>query len=277
MSLSGFCANKSTFCATSETGTCPATEGLATSFASLKAAGSPIMRYSGLCATGYEPVAQSSDQIGSLRYLPFAEISGKAQMRDKNRGTNRKADFTMEDLERLLPDRHQRESFLRLIAQLDSDPPAMVVLKGHLVIEEKLTTAIERFVFHPGHLEDARLTFAQKLAISRSLSLDENRNSMWDLVAKLNKLRNTLSHSLEETQRARAMDSLRAAYVKERGGMLEDWESKDEAMLLTGVIALCLGFLDGFEREIERFREHVDALDRVVNPHRHLEPAPESS
>ena len=120
-------------------------------------------------------------------------------MTDENKDTDQQVGFTMEHLERILPDKHQRETLLHLIEHLDSDPAAMVVLKGHLVIEEKLTTAIERFVFHPDHLEHARLTFAQKLAISRSLSLDENKNSIWDLVAKLNTLRNTLSHSSKET------------------------------------------------------------------------------
>jgi hypothetical protein len=156
----------------------------------------------------------------------------------------------------------------------------MVALKGHLVIEEKITVAIEKFVFHPNHLEDTRLTFAQKLAIARSFSLDESENSMWNLVAMLNKLRNTLSHSLEGAPRAKAMDSLRTAYTKERDGKLEDRESNDEALLLVGVIALCLGFLDGFEQEVERFREYVNLLDRAVNPHHHhhqLKPAPESS
>ncbi len=190
-------------------------------------------------------------------------------MTDERKATDQNKEFTMEDLERIIPDKHQRDSFLHLIGHLDLDRAAMVALKGHLVIEEKITAAIEKFVFHPEHLDDARLTFAQKLAISRSLSLDENKNSMWELVAKLNRLRNTLSHSLEGTLRADAMNAIRAAYIKERDSKL-DWEKTDEASLLLGVISLCLGFLDSFEQEVERFRKHVNLLDRVVNPHRHV-------
>jgi hypothetical protein len=191
-------------------------------------------------------------------------------MTDEQKVADRNREFTLEELERIIPDKHQRESFLHLIQHLDSDSAGMVALKGHLVIEEKITTAIEKFVFHPRYLDDARLTFAQKLAISRCLSLDEDGNSMWELVAGLNRLRNVLSHSLEGTSRANAMNALRAAYVKERDGKLEDWEKADDALLLLGVVSLCLGFLDSFEQEVERFRECANHLDIVVNPHRHV-------
>jgi hypothetical protein len=82
----------------------------------------------------------------------------------------------------ILPDESQRQQFLRLVGQLESDNAALIILKGHLVIEERLTSVIEKFVFHPEHLEQARLTFAHKLAIARSLSLDEDKNSMWSLI-----------------------------------------------------------------------------------------------
>jgi hypothetical protein len=199
-------------------------------------------------------------------------------MTDKNndRDEDKEPHCTMDELERILPDRRNRETLRQLIDHLESDQAAIVVLKGHLVIEETLTAAIGKFVFHPEHLEGARLNFAQKLAISRCLSLDQNANSIWDLVAQLNKLRNTLSHSLEGSQRAKAMDLLRTAYIKECGGKLYDLEEKDEVLLLTGVIGMCLGFLGAFEREIERFKDCMNMLDRVVNRHRHSKRAPES-
>jgi hypothetical protein len=174
---------------------------------------------------------------------------------------------SMKEAEAALTDEHQRESFRRLIGQLESDPAAMIALKGHLVIEEKIDAILEKFVFHPEHLENARLQFAQKLAVSRCLSLDDDKNSVWDLVSRLNSLRNALSHSLEGTRRAKAMDALRAAYVKERENELEEWEKTDEG-LVTGTVSMCVGFLDSFEQEVERFRGYVDRLDKVINPHR---------
>lgn len=71
------------------------------------------------------------------------------------------------------------------------------------------------------------------------------------------------------------MNSLRAAYTKERDGKLEDWEEGDEALLILGAISLCLGFLDSFEQEVERFKDHVNLLDKIVNSHRHTKPSAE--
>ena len=55
----------------------------------------------------------------------------------------------------------RRDHFVRLIANLESDDEALIVLKGHLVIEERITAAIEKFVLHLEHLDAACLTFAQ--------------------------------------------------------------------------------------------------------------------
>jgi hypothetical protein len=170
----------------------------------------------------------------------------------------------------ILPDESQRQQFLRLVGQLESDNAALIILKGHLVIEERLTSVIEKFVFHPEHLEQARLTFAHKLAIARSLSLDEDKNSMWSLIKKLNALRNTLSHSLDGESRIKAMEAVKSAYVAECSGQLNEYEG-DDTIMLAGVIAACLGFVHAMEQEVERFREHVGMMDRVVNPHRHKE------
>lgn len=191
-------------------------------------------------------------------------------MTDEQKTTDQTQNFTMEDLERTIPDKHHRERFMHLIGHLELDKVALIALKGHLVLEEMITAAIEKIVFHPEYLDDARLTFAQKLVISRCVSLDDNNNSMWDLISKLNRLRNTLSHSLEGESRVNAMNALRAAYIQQRGGKLEEWEKTDDALFLLGVVSFCLGFLDGFEQEVERFRDHVNLLDKVVNPHRHV-------
>jgi hypothetical protein len=191
-------------------------------------------------------------------------------MSDEKKKLDQSEELTMEDLEQLIPDKRHRENFLRLTESLALDRIALMVLKGHLVIEEKITAVIEKFLFHPEHIQ--RLRFAQKVALSRSMSLDEDKNSMWDLITKLNTLRNALAHSLKGEPRTNAMNALRAAYVKERDGQLESWEKDDEGLLLS-VLAMCLGFLGNFEQEIERFKDYVNQMDRVINPHRHEKPA----
>jgi hypothetical protein len=216
------------------------------------------------------PPVQSID-VGTILALEVLKMTDTASPEDSHAIPTDASpkEFTMEELERIIPDKHHRAAFHRLIAQLDEDKAALVALKGHLVLEEKITAAIEKFVFHPEYLESARLTFAQKLSIAQSTSLTENDNRMWDLAEKINKLRNTLSHSLEGTFRKDAMNALRSSYSELRGGKLEEWERKDEAMLVLAAVSMCLGFIDAHEQEVERFKGYVNLLDIVVNQHRY--------
>src|SRR5690349_1914719 len=82
----------------------------------------------------------------------------------------------------------------RLIEQMGHiDELALVVLKGHLLLEEQLERIISKFLLHPEYLERANLRFAQKVALARTMSLDEQENSMWELLLAVNGLRNELA------------------------------------------------------------------------------------
>ncbi len=175
-----------------------------------------------------------------------------------------------ERIKHVLPEGSKRELFVNLIAQLESDDAALIILKGHLVIEERITAVIEKFVFRPEHLDKARLTFAQKVNVARSMSLDERGNSVWEMIEKLNALRNKLSHSLDGESRAKAMEALKIGYMCECGGKLEE-EEQDERVWLAGVLSMSLGFVHAFEQEVERFKDYVAVMDRAINPHRHKE------
>ena len=127
---------------------------------------------------------------------------------------------------------------------------------------------IEKFVFEPEFIDRARLQFSQKIAIARSMSLDESRNSIWDLIEKLNTLRNKLAHSLDGEPRAKALQAVQDALKKEVGQVHRE-EHEDERVLLVGAISMCLGFVHSFEREVERFKDYVSIMDRAINPQRH--------
>ena len=60
------------------------------------------------------------------------------------------------------------------------DDLAQIVLKGHLVIEELLTEALQRFVHHSDYIASARLQFHQKLNLCRAISVSEQDNEMWE-------------------------------------------------------------------------------------------------
>lgn len=73
--------------------------------------------------------------------------------------------------------------------------PTLVLLKGHLLIEEQLIAYIATYCRKPKLLEDVRLTFAQKLRLARSLSGD--LTDQFCPLDKLNAIRNRMAHHAE--------------------------------------------------------------------------------
>lgn len=130
----------------------------------------------------------------------------------------------------------------------------MMVLKGHLFIEEIMTRAIEKFVWHSEYVDEVRLSFSQKLSLCRAMSVDDENNTMWDLIAGLNRLRNAFSHSLEGTKRKEATDNLRNLYLVELGLRELPEQEKPEDMMLTGILSMVIGYLETFEQEIQSFK-----------------------
>jgi hypothetical protein len=151
------------------------------------------------------------------------------------------------------------------------DETVLVVLKGHLLIEEQLDDIIRRFLFHPVYLDSARLSFSQKLHIARSMSLDEHSNSMWEIALKLNSLRNDFAHLLDANKRNLKTRALIDAYFKEANedGHLALVRDQKEHVVLSFAVSYFMGFLSSFKAEVTRFRKIIDGIDSIVNPHRH--------
>ncbi|MDT8376023.1 MAG: hypothetical protein RQ867_04700 [Mariprofundaceae bacterium] len=151
------------------------------------------------------------------------------------------------------------------------DQGALIILKGHLLIEEVLSEIISKFVFHPEQLDGACLGYPQKVALARSMSLDEHNNEMWQLINSINGLRNELAHSLRSPKRDKKENALIDIYLKQ-GGLKPNTQDEREPPkhhLFSYAIALCLGYLAEFVAEVERFRGVIDEVDRLMNPHRH--------
>lgn len=84
------------------------------------------------------------------------------------------------------------------------------LLKCHLLIEEVLTKLIVKAAKHPEYVQKARLTFAQKSLIARSMSDLERETWLWGALKKLNDARNELAHGLSlEEIRSRLDDFIR--------------------------------------------------------------------
>ena len=71
----------------------------------------------------------------------------------------------------------------------------LVILKGHLLIEEQIKLIISERVKKPEALSDARLTYYEYICIAEAF-LPENKD-IWKPVKKLNNIRNKLAHNAE--------------------------------------------------------------------------------
>jgi len=78
----------------------------------------------------------------------------------------------------------------------DSDL-ALIVLKGHLLLEQRTREFISERMLSPNALDDARLTSHQLICLAEALTLpNEQPKRMWSALRKLNALRNQLAHNL---------------------------------------------------------------------------------
>ncbi len=71
------------------------------------------------------------------------------------------------------------------------------IMHGHLLIENKLRELVDAKLKKPEALNDARLSFSQILSITESLYWKQESDLLWQLIRKLNNIRNSFSHQLE--------------------------------------------------------------------------------
>jgi hypothetical protein len=137
------------------------------------------------------------------------------------------------------------EAFNCLLDEMHVDELASIVLKGHLLIEEKLTEILAKNAIQAQYMESARLTFAQKLSVVRSMTKVHVDDFMWDMIGKLNALRNALSHSLDNSRRSSAISTLRDACVANfNEENREARRTMGELSLVTGLVIEALSFLE---------------------------------
>jgi hypothetical protein len=158
------------------------------------------------------------------------------------------------------------EVVVKIFGENNNNKENLVILKGHLYLEESLNFIIENFVYHPDFLNKAKLSFSQKLNIARSMSLNEQANSMWMLIEKINTLRNDFSHRLESEKRKQIIQDIASLYKQIQGSEYEnEWKDNDLPQSLMCVIGYCSGFLSGFEAEIINLKSMVSLMNKSLN------------
>jgi hypothetical protein len=147
------------------------------------------------------------------------------------------------------------------------DDLVLVLLKGHLLIEEALTRIIKLHFFHAEHLEGARFTFHHKAALARALCLRKDRFGEWELVAAINALRNEVAHNLESPERAKKLSRVKEIYFREASTATKarGIQKQADSVILQAACGHCAGFLASFEHDAKGFRQIMHSLDRVMN------------
>lgn len=93
------------------------------------------------------------------------------------------------------------EAILRLAKHLPSvDDMTLIVLKGHLLIEEQLISILESTLQYPKALDEVRMTFAHRLSLVKALKYRDENSWVWEAIGKLNSIRNDLAHKLEPSK-----------------------------------------------------------------------------
>lgn len=138
----------------------------------------------------------------------------------------------------------------------------LLVLRGHLLVEELITEVVETYLPNPKYLEDARLTFAQKVNIARAMCWTKHNSDIWPLVAAMNQLRNELAHSLDAP---RAVEK-RSKVIQSFLSSIEDKKFRSEIgkapidQQLRSVTLYIVAFLARFLEDVYAFRYTVDPL-----------------
>jgi len=77
-----------------------------------------------------------------------------------------------------------------------TDDPTLLILRAHLLVEERLRDVLARICRSPDELRAARLSFHQVLCLCRAV-VGRHDEPAWDFVARLNEVRNRMAHHLD--------------------------------------------------------------------------------
>src|SRR5436309_2821356 len=78
------------------------------------------------------------------------------------------------------------------------DELTQVVLKGHLLLEERFNSILLNSVYNPEGLDRWKLSFNQKLHLAKAFCISPHREGTFELLTAINSLRNGIAHSLDE-------------------------------------------------------------------------------
>lgn len=128
---------------------------------------------------------------------------------------------------------HDIDSFRRFMTHMpDNSDLDLIILKGHLLIEEQLRAIVkERIRGHDAlELNNNNWSFYHVSHLAEALCHQEEEAVLWKCIAKLNRIRNDMAHNLEPKGLADRVDDLNDAWPS---GFKEAEDSNKELLNLT--------------------------------------------
>ncbi len=124
------------------------------------------------------------------------------------------------------PTERQIEAFRRFLAELPyGKDQELVLLKGHILIEEQMRLVIDRRVRNPDALREANCEpdCRQAIALAQSFFPPDHEPWLWKALEKLNKIRNDIAHNILPRQ---SLNDRINAWVESVPSGYADWEDK---------------------------------------------------
>jgi hypothetical protein len=135
----------------------------------------------------------------------------------------------------------------------------LAVLKGHLVIEQAMDEFLAISLFHPDQLRGTKFNFNNKAQLCRSMSLGQEKDSLWDVLRAANRLRNQVAHSLDTAKVQTKMDELRKIFLATlTPRQAEDLRSQADDFVAQSACVICAGFLATLKSDAESRRQVLD-------------------
>ncbi len=129
-----------------------------------------------------------------------------------------------------------------------TDDETLLILRTHLLVEERLRDVLARICRAPDELRAARLSFHQVLSVCRAV-VGRHDEPAWDFVARLNEVRNRMAHHLDPGD----LDELVGSVVEKLGRPRDRRPTTPVARFREAAVFVC-GYFDAIRGSV-RLRE----------------------
>jgi len=151
-----------------------------------------------------------------------------------------------------------------------ADDPILVILRGHLLVEERLRRILARLSRAPEELKTLRLSFHQVLYLCRAV-IGRHDEPAWGFMKRLNEARNRIAHRLDPGDLDKLLGALAAELWPKRRNRLATRLGR----FRTAVVFTC-AYLDAIGGGV-RLREAYageEEVDRLLRPPRRRRRSP---